>query len=216
MDLDQAMHLERLGNGYRVRYAIADVGAVVPAGGGSRPRRGSAARPCTARTPGRCSTPRRSREGAASLLPDVDRPAFVFQVDLDADGRQIAAQVEPRIVRSRHKLDLPVRPRAAAGGDRKLRAAPGRRARRPCCWTRPPGGGARRPAAGRLPAGAGGSVTRSRTGTPRSRCWPGWRRRTMMIAGGLGLLRTMTGIDDYRLARLRRTAPRCTCRGRTA
>ena len=33
MDLDQAMHLERLGNGYRVRYAIADVGSVIPPGG---------------------------------------------------------------------------------------------------------------------------------------------------------------------------------------
>ena len=33
MDLDQAMHLERDGKGYRVRYAIADVAAFVKAGG---------------------------------------------------------------------------------------------------------------------------------------------------------------------------------------
>ena len=32
-DLDQAMHLERDGRGYRIRYAIADVPAFVPAGG---------------------------------------------------------------------------------------------------------------------------------------------------------------------------------------
>src|SRR3990170_3099841 len=32
-DLDQAMHLERRGRGYRVRYAIADVGAFVRPGG---------------------------------------------------------------------------------------------------------------------------------------------------------------------------------------
>jgi exoribonuclease R len=32
-DLDQAMYLERLGKGYRVRYAIADVPAFVKPGG---------------------------------------------------------------------------------------------------------------------------------------------------------------------------------------
>ena len=33
MDLDQALHLERSGRGYVVRYAIADVAAWVPPGG---------------------------------------------------------------------------------------------------------------------------------------------------------------------------------------
>ena len=33
MDLDQALHIERDGDGYRVRYAIADVPAFVGAGG---------------------------------------------------------------------------------------------------------------------------------------------------------------------------------------
>src|SRR5206468_9179637 len=33
MDLDQAMLLERDGDGFLVRYAIADVSAIVPAGG---------------------------------------------------------------------------------------------------------------------------------------------------------------------------------------
>src|SRR3954464_10147678 len=32
-DLDQALHIERRGDGHRVRYAIADVGAFVAAGG---------------------------------------------------------------------------------------------------------------------------------------------------------------------------------------
>ncbi|MGH3651130.1 MAG: RNB domain-containing ribonuclease, partial [Acidimicrobiia bacterium] len=32
-DLDQALHLERRDSGYRVRYAIADVGAFVSPGG---------------------------------------------------------------------------------------------------------------------------------------------------------------------------------------
>ena len=33
MDLDQAVHIERDGDGYRVRYAIADVPAFVTPGG---------------------------------------------------------------------------------------------------------------------------------------------------------------------------------------
>src|SRR5688500_7402348 len=33
MDLDQALHIERDGHGYRVRYAIADVPAFVEPGG---------------------------------------------------------------------------------------------------------------------------------------------------------------------------------------
>ena len=33
MDLDQAFHLERRGDGYRVKYAIADVAAFVEPGG---------------------------------------------------------------------------------------------------------------------------------------------------------------------------------------
>jgi len=32
MDLDQALHIERLGSGYRVRYAISDVAAFVTPG----------------------------------------------------------------------------------------------------------------------------------------------------------------------------------------
>src|SRR6476659_1670432 len=40
-DLDQALHIEPLGDGHRVRYAIADVAAFV-AGGGALDREGHA------------------------------------------------------------------------------------------------------------------------------------------------------------------------------
>ena len=43
MDLDQAFHLERRGDGYRVQYAIADVAAFVEPGGPIG-RRGARAR----------------------------------------------------------------------------------------------------------------------------------------------------------------------------
>jgi exoribonuclease R len=44
-------------------------------------------------------------DGAASLLPDVDRAAVVWTIDLDADGEPIAVRLERARVRSRAKLD---------------------------------------------------------------------------------------------------------------
>jgi exoribonuclease R len=49
--------------------------------------------------------PRVLSEGAASLLPDQDRPAVVWTIDLDADGATVDLQVERALVRSRAKLD---------------------------------------------------------------------------------------------------------------
>ena len=50
MDLDQALHIERSGDGYVVHYAIADVAAFVTPGTRSTWSRTSAARPSTAPT----------------------------------------------------------------------------------------------------------------------------------------------------------------------
>ena len=59
MDLDQAMHLERDGDGHRIRYAIADVPAFVRLGRRARPGDPRArARPSTAPTCGCRCTPR--------------------------------------------------------------------------------------------------------------------------------------------------------------
>jgi exoribonuclease R len=44
-------------------------------------------------------------EGAASLLPDADRAAVVWTIDLDADGATVAVEVARARVRSRAKLD---------------------------------------------------------------------------------------------------------------
>ncbi|PWI18728.1 ribonuclease II [Streptomyces sp. Act143] len=104
-DLDQAMHLSRRGTGYRVHYAIADVAAfVVP---------GSA---LDAETHRRVMTlyfpdekvplhPPVLSEGTASLLPDQTRPAALWTIDLDAEGRTVAVDVRRALVRSRAKLD---------------------------------------------------------------------------------------------------------------
>ncbi len=76
--------------GYRVRYAIADVAAfVAPA---ARRRGGAAARrdPLCARRRTRPCYPPALSEGAASLLPDVVRPALVWTIGLDAPARHRA------------------------------------------------------------------------------------------------------------------------------
>ncbi|MFF3940213.1 RNB domain-containing ribonuclease [Streptomyces phaeofaciens] len=106
-DLDQALHLARHGTGYRLRYAIADVAAFVVPGG-----------PVDAEAHRRVTTlyfpdgkiplhPAVLSEGAASLLPGHDRPAALWTLDLDADGRTVAVDVHRALVRSRARLDYP-------------------------------------------------------------------------------------------------------------
>ncbi|WP_069885555.1 RNB domain-containing ribonuclease [Streptomyces luteocolor] len=107
VDLDQAMHLSRRadGQGFRVRYAIADVAAYVTPGG-----------PLDAEAHRRVTTlyfpdekvplhPTALSEGAASLLPDQTCPAVLWTIDLDADGRPEHTDVRRALVRSRAKLD---------------------------------------------------------------------------------------------------------------
>lgn len=107
-DLDQAMCLaRRAGGGYRVWYAIADVARFVPDGG-----------PLHAETWRRGQTiylpdgaiplhPPSLSEGAASLLPDVVRPAVVWTLDLAADGTLTDTTLRRARVRSRAQLDYP-------------------------------------------------------------------------------------------------------------
>jgi len=99
------MHLSRQGAGYRVRYAIADVAAfVVPSGAldGEAHRRVTTLYFPDLRIP---LHPESLSEGAASLLPGQDRPAVLWTIDLDADGRTLAVDVRRALVRSRAKLD---------------------------------------------------------------------------------------------------------------
>ncbi|WP_336215510.1 RNB domain-containing ribonuclease [Nonomuraea sp. LPB2021202275-12-8] len=105
MDLDQALHLERLHGGYRVWYAIADVGAFVRPGGvidAEARARGATIYLPTGNVP---LHPRVLSEGAASLLPGATRPAVVWRIDLDADGVTVGADVQRALVRSRERLD---------------------------------------------------------------------------------------------------------------
>ena len=117
-------------------------------------------------------------EGAASLLPDQVRPAFVWDLRLDADGEGTGAEVYRAMVRSTDRLDYEGVQKAvdARHGRRAADAAQGGRgasgssssARR---------GGASLPMPeqevdedehGPLPARLPAAASPPRTGTPRS------------------------------------------------
>jgi exoribonuclease R len=105
-DLDQAMHLgRRSGGGYRVRYAIADVATHVRPGGALEAEtwvRGQTIYLPDGRIP---LHPAVLSEDAVSLFPDVDRAAVVWTIDLDADGATTGVTLQRARVRSRAKLD---------------------------------------------------------------------------------------------------------------
>ena len=104
MDLDQAVHVESLPQGWRVYYAIADVSAWVRPGGlidqESR-RRGATMYSPDGRAP---LHPAPISEDAASLLPDQDRQSLLWTIDLDEAGHIESANLERALVRSRAKL----------------------------------------------------------------------------------------------------------------
>jgi exoribonuclease R len=105
MDLDQAMHIERSGEGYRVRYAIADVPAFVEPGGALDAEvrlRGQTVYCPDTRVP---LHPTVLSEEAASLLPEVTRPAYVWDMVLGPDGERSSAQLYRAMVRSRRRYD---------------------------------------------------------------------------------------------------------------
>lgn len=102
-DLDQALAIERDGAGWRVFYAIADLPGFVSPGGAidaeSR-ERGQTLYAADGRIP---LHPVAISEGAASLLPDVGRGAFVWEFGLDAAGQETSVEVRLARVRSRRQ-----------------------------------------------------------------------------------------------------------------
>ena len=121
MDLDQAVLLERLTGraesagaatgeatepaaAYRVHYAIASLATFVAPGGAldaELRRRGETVYAPDAATP---LHPEVLSHGAAPLLEEVERPACLWTIDLDAHGEVVSARVERALVRSRARL----------------------------------------------------------------------------------------------------------------
>lgn len=103
-DLDQALHLEQGQQGLRVRYAIADVAAFVPRGGPVEEE--AWGRGVTYYSPDRRDPlyPPVLSQGSASLLPEGERPAIVFDLQLDRAGELTSTRVFRAVVRSRAQL----------------------------------------------------------------------------------------------------------------
>jgi len=213
LDLDQAMHLERRGNGYRVRYAIADVGAFVAPGGPMD--REAHARGQTLYAPddkARLYPPQIS-EGAGSLLPDETRPALVWDMEVDETGEGVEVAVRRALVRSREKLDYEGVQRSLDDGTapeslQLLREVGTLRQERE---TRR--GGITLPIPEQeVQRGSNGYTLRYRAPLPVE----GWNAQIslmtgmgaaeLMLGAAVGVLRTLPKADRGAVARLRRTA----------
>lgn len=104
-DLDQALFIERSGDGYRVFYAIADVPSFVAPGGAldaETRRRGQTIYAPDGRIP---LHPEVISEQAGSLLAGQLCSAFVWEFDLDTAARVDSVLVRRAKIRSRAKLN---------------------------------------------------------------------------------------------------------------
>ncbi|WP_214405571.1 RNB domain-containing ribonuclease [Pseudonocardia lacus] len=212
-DLDQALGVARTADGFRVHYAIADVGAFVEPGGALDAevrRRGQTVYLPDGSVP---LHPPALSERAASLLPDGPRPAVLWTVDLDADGEPVSVDVRRALVRSLAQLDYEgVQADVDAGRLHPALAALPEvgRLRRALALAR----GAielEMPEQEVVPAGAGWAV-RVRERTPVEQ-WneqisllTGTSAARIMLSAGVGLLRTLPAPEPDALTGFRRTA----------
>ncbi len=214
LDLDQAVHVAQSGEGYIVRYAIADLGAFVTPGGALDSEvhaRVQTVYGPEARTP---LHPTVLSEGAASLLPDEDRPAVLWTIGLDPRGEITSTTVGRALVRSRARLTYDQAQASlddgTAGESLQLLADVGRLRQ---SLERERGGVSLDVPEQEIHQREDGSF-----GLTFRRTLPieGWNAQISLLTGmaaarlmrdaGVGVLRTLPDADPRDLARLRRTA----------
>lgn len=103
-DLDQAVHVQREGDGYRLRYALADASYYVRPGSAlftEALRRGTSYYMPGVAIP---MLPRCLSEGLVSLNPKEERRSVVMDLLLDAEGRCTKTALLRARIRSRAKL----------------------------------------------------------------------------------------------------------------
>jgi len=213
MDLDQALHLERDGTGYRVRYAIADVAAFVEPGGPMDVEAHRRGQTLYAPDEDALLYPPALSEGAGSLLPGETRPALVWTMQVDENGEGVHVGVRRALVRSREKLDYAGVQRSLDDGSaseplRLLREVGLLRQER----ERRRGGIDLRIPEQEVTAGPDGYTLAFRTLLPVE----GWNAQISLLTGQaaaelmlkakVGLLRTLPEADPRAVERLRRTA----------
>lgn len=221
-DLDQALHIARTEHGYLVSYAIADVAAFVSSGDAvdlEAHKRGESLYGAGSKIP---LHPYVLSEGAASLLPDETRPALLWEIELDHQGRLAweaggalaeGVRVRRALVRSREKLDY-------AGVQQQLDSGTGSESltllrevgqlREACERAR---GGVSLPRAEQEVVSEGG-VWRLEFRRPlpvegwnaQISLLTGFSGAALMIAGGVGLLRVLPAPAERDVEALRRIA----------
>ncbi len=214
-DLDQAIAVEdRPGGGWRVRYAIADVGAWVAPG--DAVDRAARARTQTYYAPDTRVPlhPPALGESAASLLPDGPRPAVLWSIDVAPDGTTGAVDVRRALVRSRAQLTY-----AGVQADLDAGRAPEAIGALPALGAALLADSRRRhaielglPEQEVVRDGAGRWTVSLRADLPVE-TWnaqvsllTGRAAATMMLAAGVGVLRTLPAPDPADFPRLRRSA----------
>ena len=208
-DLDQAFGAERLGRGYRVFYAIADVAGFVRPGSAldaEAQRRGVTLYSPDTRTP---LHPESLAEGAASLLPDVDRPALLWEFDLDADGHPKATRLEPSIVRSRAAVSYPEAQASLESEPFNLLEAVGRLRQR--CEVERGGVSLSLPSQEVVKVGDRFKLAYEvslpvEDWNAQISLLTGMEAARIMLEGGVGVLRTLPPPDDWTLHAIRRSA----------
>ncbi|NUT54470.1 MAG: RNB domain-containing ribonuclease [Thermoleophilia bacterium] len=213
LDLDQALHVERDGDGYRVRYAIADVAAFVRPGGPMDVEAHARGQTLYAPDGNTRLYPPQISEGAASLLPGEARSALVWTMAVDSSGEGVAVDVRRALVRSRQKLDYAGVQRSLDDGsaDEPLRLL------REVGLLRQEREGRRGGIDLAIPEqevehGPDGYELSFRAPLPVER-WnaqislmTGQAAAELMLQARIGILRTLPTADDRAVARLRRTA----------
>lgn len=215
MDLDQALHLGPLpDDGIRVHYAIADLAAFITPGDPidmEARRRGETLYSPDTRTP---LHPPELSEGGASLLPGVDRPALLWRIDLDADGRTTAVELSRSIVRSRARLDYAGLQVALDRGDapEATRLLPELGRRREAIAAERGAIELGLPEQDVEPDGSGGwhlvrrALLPVETWNAHISLLTGMAAADLMIAAGVGLLRTLPPADQHTVDQLRHAA----------
>jgi exoribonuclease R len=212
-DLDQALHLERAGEGYVVHYAIADLAAFITPGDPvdlEANRRGETLYGADSKVP---LHPTAISEDAGSLLPDRDRPALLWTITLDATGEGTDVTVERALVRSRRQLSYDEVQRAVDDGTADdmftlLREVGELRLRREAAR-----GGVSLPLPEQEVDVDGDrwrlefrSLHPVETWNAQISLLTGMAAAELMLRGGTGLLRTLPPADPRDVRRLRRTA----------
>ena len=214
MDLDQAMHLARDNEGYHVRYAIADVPYFVAPQSkfdAAVRERGQTIYLPDGRIP---LHPKVISEAAASLLPDVTRPAYVWDLLLDGDAHVTRVSVARALLRSRARRDYEtVQAEFDAGrADEQVHILHEIGTKRAALEVARGGASLPMPEQEIVEEAPGRYRLELRPPRP-SEDWnaqislmTGMAAADLMLAGGVGILRTMPAPDPAAVARFRRQA----------